>query len=362
MARVHNFYPGPSALPLSALEQARDEFLDFEGSGMSIMEQSHRGKVYEAVHDEALELIRSLMDVPDTHDILFLQGGATQQFAQVPMNLKRADQSADYVITGVWGQKAIKEALHTGSARVAATTEVNGKFLRVPKDSEIDRDPSAAYLHITSNNTVMGTQFLQIPSSLDSVPLVIDMSSDIMARPLDVSKCGLIYAGAQKNLGPSGVTVVIIRRDLVDSGRRDIPFAFQYRTQQEARSLANTIPTFGVYMLRNVLVWLKKQGGVASMYEQNKKKADQLYSVLEERSDLYSLNVERESRSFMNVVWSLPSHDEDMACVAAATKAGLVGLKGHRIVGGLRASLYNAVPPESVDALCEFLRSYRKAG
>lgn len=360
MARVHNFYPGPSALPLAALERARDELLDFEGSGMSIMEQSHRGKVYEAVHDEALDLVRRLMSVPDTHDILFLQGGATMQFAQVPMNLRRQDQSADYVVTGVWGEKALSEARHTGRARLAASTETDGKYFRVPKSEEIDRDPAAAYLHVTTNNTVMGTQFLQLPESLEGVPLVLDMSSDIMARPLDVSKCGVIYAGAQKNMGPSGVTVVIIHRDLIESGREDIPFVLQYRTQQKARSLANTVPTFGVYMLRNVLDWLEKEGGVQHMFEVNREKAAKIYGVLEERPDLYRLTVEVDSRSFMNPVWNLPTPEEEAACVAAATAAGLIGLKGHRIVGGLRASIYNAVPMESVDVLCEFLRSYKK--
>lgn len=357
MARVHNFNPGPSAIPLPALERARDELLDFQGSGMSIMEHSHRGKVYEAVHDEALSLVRRLMNVPESHDILFLQGGATLQFAQVPMNLRHEGQSADYVTTGVWGVKALKEAKLTGKAREAATTVEGSKFFRVPKSAEIDRDPNAAYLHITTNNTVMGTQFREIPAS-PGVPLVADMSSDILGRPVDVSQFGLIYAGAQKNMGLSGVTVVIIDRKLVEGGRKDIPYVLQYRTQQEARSLANTVPTFAVYMLRNVLSWLDGVGGVAAIYERNVKKAAQLYEVLEERPELYRLSVEKESRSIMNVVWNMATPEDDAKCVAAATAAGLVGLKGHKIVGGLRASLYNAVSRESVDALCEFLRGY----
>jgi phosphoserine aminotransferase len=357
MARAHNFSAGPSALPISALERARDELLEFQGSGMSIMEMSHRGKVYEAVHEEALALVRTVMTVPDTHDILFLQGGATLQFAQVPMNFLKADQSADYVITDVWGQKAYKEAKQLGQARVAADTAVGGKFYRVPTDEEIERDPNAAYLHFTSNNTIMGTQFASFPSA-GRVTLVADMSSDIMGRPVNVSDFGLIYAGAQKNLGPSGITLVIARRDLIDAGRTDIPFILQYRTQQQARSLANTVPTFGVYMLRNVLTWLLEFGGVPAIYAQNQKKAQQLYSVLEERPDVYRLSVERSSRSFMNVVWNLASDEAEAQCVAAATAAGLVGLKGHKIVGGMRASIYNAVTPDSVDALCEFLRGY----
>lgn len=333
--------------------------LDFNGSGMSIMEQSHRGKVYDAVHEEALALLRSLLQVPDTHDILFLQGGATQQFAQIPMNLRRPDQSADYITTGLFAEKAYKEAAHTGNAREAATTRQEGKFFRIPKEHEIRRDPNACYLHVTSNNTVMGTQYSVFPES-PGVPLVCDMSSDILGRPVEVSQFGLIYAGAQKNLGPSGITIVVLRKDLIEQGRDDIPFIFQYRTQAKERSLANTIPTFGIYMLRNVLRWLVEVGGVAAIYEQNLKKAAQLYQVLEERSDIYKLHVETSSRSFMNVVFNLASEDEEKACVDAATAAGLVGLKGHRIVGGLRASLYNAVPLASVDALCEFLRSYKR--
>jgi len=359
MTRVHNFSAGPSALPLVALERARDEMLDYAGSGMSIMEQSHRAAVYEGVHDEALALIRELMSVPDTHDILLLQGGASQQFAQVPMNLLHPGQSADYVVTGVWGKKAIKEAKLVGQARVAASTEESdGKFFRVPSQDEIKFDAQAAFFHVTTNNTVMGTQFSRVPES-PGVPVVLDASSDIMGRPLDVAKYGLIYAGAQKNLGPSGITVVIIDKQLIETGRRDIPYFFQYRTHAEAKSLSNTIPTFGVYMLRNVMLWLKELGGVSAIYKINQEKAARLYRVLEERSDLYQLKVEKESRSIMNVTWNLATAEAEKACVAAATKAGLIGLKGHRIVGGLRASIYNAVPLSSVDALCEFLGNYR---
>ena len=358
MTRVLNFNPGPSALPLPALERARRELLDIDDSGMSIVEHSHRGPVYDAIHEEALSLVRELLSVPDTHEILFLQGGATAQFALVPMNLRRPGQSADYLVTGVWGKKAIKEAQHAGETRlVCSTEEPDGKFFRVPRADEMQFDPAAAYVHFTSNNTVMGTQFQQFPQS-GNVPLVVDMSSDIVARPVDVSKFGLIYAGAQKNMGISGVTVVIARKDLIDGGREDIPYVFQYRTQARARSLGNTVNTFGVYMLRNVLAWLKEQGGVSTIEAVNLRKADLLYSVLEERSDIFRLPVERASRSTMNVVWNLRDGEAEKACVAEATRAGLVGLKGHRIVGGLRASLYNAVSEEAVARLCEFLRSY----
>lgn len=326
---------------------------------MSIMEHSHRGKVYEAVHDEALLRMRRLMSVPDTHEILFLTGGATQQFAQVPMNLRADGQSADYVIGGVWGKKALKEATHLGQARVAATTELpDGRFLRVHSPSELSVDPKAAYLHITSNNTVMGTQLHDWPDDV-GIPLVCDMSSDILSRPTDVSRFGVIYAGAQKNLGPSGVTVVIVRKDLIESGRRDIPFSLQYRTQAAEKSLANTAPTFAIYMLRNVLAWLEEAGGLAWAIDQTDRKASLLYEVLTERSDLFRLTVEEGSRSKMNVVWNLASPELEMELVQRATAAGFVGLKGHRIVGGLRASLYNAVPLASVEALSSYLRTYQ---
>lgn len=357
MTRVHNFNAGPSALPLSALERAQRELLDFAGSGMSILEHSHRGKVYDAVHEEALSLVRRLLSVPETHDVLFLQGGATQQFAQVPMNFRSPEQSADYVIGGVWGKKAHKEAAHSGRARVAATTEQDGKFFRVSRNDELDLDPNAAYVHLTSNNTVMGTQVFEFPDT-GTVPLVCDMSSDILARSIDVNRFGLIYAGAQKNMGPSGVTVVIVRKSWIEAGRTDIPFVFQYRTQAVERSLANTAPTFSIYLLRNVLSWLEEQGGLPWVEQQNKKKAELLYSVLEERPDYYSLPVEKASRSIMNVVWNLPTPELEAECVAEATRQGLVGLKGHRIVGGMRASIYNAVPLESVEALAEFLRRF----
>ncbi len=360
MTRVHNFNAGPSAIPLPVLELAQKEMLDFAGSGMSIMEHSHRGKVFEAVHNEAIALLRELLDIPEGYDVLFMQGGASQQFAQIPMNLRGADESADYIVTGVWGKKAIKEAKHTGKARAAATTELpDGRFVRVPTQAELELDANAAYVHMTSNNTIFGTQFHEFPD-VGSVPLVCDMSSDIMARKIDVSKFAFIYGGAQKNLGPSGLTIVIMKKELVEKGRKDIPFIFQYRTVAAENSLYNTPPTWGIYMLRSVLRWVKDIGGITPLEAQNRKKADALYSVLDERADFYRAPVEKSSRSFMNVVWNLPTPELEAECIAAATKAGMVGLKGHRLSGGLRASIYNAVPPESVDALCEFLRAYEK--
>jgi len=361
--RVHNFNAGPSALPLSALELARDEMLDFEGSGMSILEHSHRGKEYEKVHDEVLGTLRSLMAVPDTHDILLLQGGAHQQFAQIPMNLLSAGQSADYVLTGGWSERAFEEAKNVGSVRLACTTgvDVGGKqvYRRIPKASELALDPNAAYVHITSNNTLFGTQWQTFPETKQ--PLVIDMSSDIMSRPIDVSKIALIYAGAQKNVGPSGITVVVIRKDLVANGRKDIPKFFRYSTHAKERSLYNTPPTFSVYLARNVLRWITSLGGLAAVEERNRKKTDVLYAAIDARPEFYRCPVERESRSRMNVVFTLPTPELDDKFVNEAKGKSLVGLKGHRSVGGVRVSTYNAVEPASVDALVAFMDDFARA-
>ena len=272
MARTINFNAGPAALPLGALERAQKELLDLGGTGMSVMEHSHRGKAYEAVHNEAIALTKELLGVPDNYDILLLQGGASQQFAVIPMNLLPQGKSADYIVTGAWSQKAYKEAKTLGTARVASSTEKDKKFTRVPAQNELDLDANAAYAHITSNNTIFGTQFAEFPN-VGNVPLVADMSSDILWRPTDVSKFGLIYAGAQKNLGPSGLALVIVRKDLVEAGRKDIPVIFQYRTHSENNSLYNTPPTFSVYVLRNVLAELKANGGLSAIEKINREKA-----------------------------------------------------------------------------------------
>jgi phosphoserine aminotransferase len=354
-----NFNAGPAALPLAALERAQKELLDIGGTGMSVMEHSHRGKAYEAVHNEAIGLVRELLAVPENYDILLLQGGASQQFAVVPMNLLPAGKSADYILTGSWSQKAYKEAKTIGTVRVASTTEKDKKFGRVPKQNELDLDANAAYAHITSNNTIFGTQFHEFPNT-GNVPLVADMSSDIMWRPIDVSKFGLIYAGAQKNLGPSGLVLVIVRKDLVAAGRQDIPVIFQYRTHSENNSLYNTPPTFSVYVLRNVLDEVKKSGGLAAMEKLNREKAKLIYDAIDERSDLYSSPVEKDSRSTMNVVWTLKTPELEAEFLAEAQKRGMIGLKGHRSVGGMRASIYNAVPLEAVRSLAELMRSFKK--
>ena len=359
MARAINFNAGPAALPAAALERAQKELLDLAGTGMSVMEHSHRGKAYEAVHNEAISLVRELLGVPDSYDVLLLQGGASQQFAVVPMNLLPAGKSADYILTGAWSQKAYKEAKTIGTVRVAATTEKDKKFGRIPSQKELELDPIAAYVHITSNNTIFGTQWAEFPDT-GSVPLVADMSSDIAWRPIDVSKFGLIYAGAQKNLGPSGLAVVIVKKELVAAGRSDIPTIFQYRTHSENNSLYNTPPTFSVYVLRNVLDELKKAGGLAAVEKVNRAKAKLIYDAIDERADLYASPVEKGSRSTMNVVWTLKTPELEAEFLEEAKKRNMIGLKGHRSVGGMRASIYNAVSLEWCQALADLMKGFKR--
>ncbi|MFI5305947.1 MAG: 3-phosphoserine/phosphohydroxythreonine transaminase [Polyangiales bacterium] len=359
VTRHMNFNAGPSAIPLPALERAQKELLDFEGTGMSILEHSHRGKAYEKVHDEAIALLTGLLGIPDSHQVLFMQGGASAQFALVPMNLRTDTHAGDYVITDTWGKKAYQEAKVVGKPHVAWDENKEGRWTRVPKQNELKLTPDAPYVHLTSNNTIMGTQFFEFPST-GSVPLVVDMSSDILWKPIDVSKFGLIYAGAQKNMGPAGITAVIIRKDLIEKGRTDLPSIFRYAEIAKNNSLQNTITTFTVYMIRNVLQWVKEQGGVTEMEKRNRKKAELLYSAIDGSSGYYTCPAEKASRSVMNVVFKLPSEDLDGKFVAEASKAGLVGLKGHRLVGGIRASIYNAVPVEGVEKLVDFMNRFRK--
>ena len=360
MARVFNFNAGPAALPLPALERAQRELLELGSSGMSVLEHSHRGKEYEAVHDEAMALVRRLLSVPDDYHVMLLQGGASQQFAMVPMNLLPPGKSADYVLTGGWSEKALEEAKLVGTARVAATTAVDGRYTRIPTQAELDLDPGAAYVHITSNNTLFGTQWFDFPNTGD-VPLVADMSSDFMWRKFDVSKFGLVYAGAQKNIGPSGIVVVLARKSLVDGGRKDIPKIFRYKTHADNKSLYNTPPTFSVYLVRNVLAWLEEQGGLDAVEKQNREKGRVLYGALDELSSFYKCPVDVGSRSLMNVVFRLPTEALEEKLIAEAKKAGMVGLKGHRAVGGIRVSTYNAVSLQAVTALAQLLRDFARA-
>lgn len=361
MSRVINFNAGPAGLPLPALEKAQAEFLDFRGSGMSIMEHSHRGKEYEAVQRDVVARLTRLLGIPDSHTVLFLTGGASTQFALVPMNFLPAGASADYVLTGVWSEKAIEEAMLIGQTRVAGSTrDADGRYTRVPTQAEVSFDPRAVYAHTTSNNTIYGTQF---HSFLDTgaVPHVCDMSSDFMWRPLDVSGFDFLYAGAQKNLGPSGVVVAIARKEFLARGRKDIPKIFRYSTHAENDSLYNTPPTLAIYLMGNVLEWIEGQGGLAGLERRNRAKADALYGALDRLSGFYTAPVEKASRSVMNIVFRCPSEALDDRFVAESRKAGMVGLKGHRLSGGIRASTYNAVSLQDIQALVSFMESFAKS-
>lgn len=354
--RVHNFYAGPATMPLPALERAQKELLDFAGTGMSVMEISHRSKAYEAVHNEAQALLRELMGLPENTHVLFLQGGASLQFAMVPMNLLGPGVKADYVLTDDWSKKAFKEAKRYGEVRVAASSEET-TFDRIPWQLELD--PEAAYVHITSNNTLFGTQYQEFPDT-EGVPLVADMSSDIGWRPFDVRPFGLIYAGAQKNLGPSGVTVVIIRDDLLAKCREDLATMLSYPTHAKNNSLYNTPPTFGIYMLRNVLDWMRQEGGLAEIERRNREKATHLYDAIDRFPDMYKGHAHLDSRSAMNVTFRLRSEELEKKFLAEAEELGLVGLKGHRSVGGCRASIYNAMPLAGVQALVDHMERFAK--
>jgi phosphoserine aminotransferase len=358
VSRSLNFFAGPATLPLPALERARDELVEWAGAGMSVMETSHRSKEYDAVHHEAMALIGELLGLDDDHAVLLLQGGASLQFAMVPMNFIPAGGSADYVVTGSWSQKALKEAKIVAKGRVAGSSEPSS-FTRIPSQAELAIDPAAAYLHITSNNTIKGTQYQEFPDS-GSVPLVADMSSDLLWRPFDANRFSLIYAGAQKNLGPAGLTVVIVSKAWVERANSSLPTMLAYATHLEKESLYNTPPCFAVYIMRNVLLWVKSLGGLAAMESRNRAKAERLYGVIEAHPGFYRCPVEPGSRSTMNVVWRLPSEELEAAFVSEANKRAMYGLKGHRSVGGLRASLYNALELGAVETLCEFMIDFAK--
>jgi len=356
--RAYNFNAGPAALPLAVLERAQAEFVDFQEQGMSIMEMSHRGAVYEQVHNEAKQLLKELLNIPSGYDVLFLQGGASTQFAMVPMNLLTEGKVGAYVHTGSWAEKAIKEAELIGATRVIASTEAD-RFMRVPTPEEVVAPEDAAYVHITSNETIGGTQYHAYPDS-GSVPLIADLSSDILCRPVDVSKFGMIYAGAQKNLGPSGVTVVIAKEELIASGPKTIPTMLRYSTHYKNNSLYNTPPSFSIYMVNLVLQWLKERGGLEQVERDNQAKAELLYSTIDASGEFYRGCAERGSRSLMNVTFRLADEELEKAFIKQAGEAGFVGLKGHRSVGGLRASIYNAVPYESCEALAQFMKQFQQ--
>jgi phosphoserine aminotransferase len=356
--RVYNFSSGPAVLPLPVLERIQRDLIALPGVGMSVLEISHRSEAFEAILAEAEARVRSLAAIPLNYRVLFLQGGASLQFSMVPMNLLAAGAVADYIDTGSWAEKAIQEAKKVGAVNVAATTRAE-KYSRLPDPSEITLTPDAAYVHMTSNNTIEGTEFSQVPDVGD-VPLVSDASSDIFSRPIDVSRHALIYAGAQKNLGPAGITLVIVREDLLERSaarKATLPTMLNYAVHAENGSLYNTPATFGVYVLGLVAEWLIHQGGLTAIARVNERKAAALYAEID-REGFYRGTARTDSRSLMNVTFRLPTEELEKRFVRESTAAGFDGLKGHRSVGGMRASIYNAFPEEGVDALVSFMRDF----
>jgi len=358
MTRIWNFSAGPAALPEEVLRQAQEELLDWQGAGCSVMEMSHRGKEFMSILAQAEADLRELMGIPEQYKVLFLQGGATQQFAQIPMNLL-AGRSADYIVTGSWSKKAVKEAQRIGNVRVAATTEDSG-FTRLPTAEEIKLDPFAAYLHVCTNETIHGVEIPAERIADTGVPLVADMSSHILSRPVPVEKFGLIYAGAQKNIGPSGVTLVVVHRDLLGMAPLNIPTVMDYAVMAENGSMLNTPPTFGIYIAGLVFQWLKKQGGLAGIDAVNAEKARILYECIDNSGGFYTNPVDPDCRSRMNVPFVLADAALDAPFLAAAKDAGVLGLKGHKSVGGMRASIYNAVSLDAVKALVGFMNDFAK--
>lgn len=361
-ARIYNFSAGPAVLPLPVLEEAQRDLVTLPGVGMSVLEISHRSPAFDEIIQGAEADFRALARIPEGYHVLFLQGGASTQFSMVPMNLLPSGPSsgsggiADYIVTGSWSKKAVKEAKKVGTVHVAATTEAEN-FARIPRQDELKLTPGAAYVHYTSNNTIFGTEWKSEPA-VGSVPLVCDASSDIFSRPIDVGRYGLIYAGAQKNLGPSGLTVVVIREDLAKLGAESLPTMLRYATHVADHSLYNTPPVFGIYILRLVLKWLRANGGLEAMAAANERKAGKLYAEID-RTGFYRGHAAPDSRSLMNVTFRLPSEDLEKQFAKESTAAGFDGLKGHRSVGGIRASIYNAMPLAGVESLAAFMREFK---
>jgi phosphoserine aminotransferase len=354
--RALNFSPGPAVLPLEVLEQARDELLDWHQSGMSVMEISHRGKAFVEVAEQAEADLRELMSIPSGYKVLFLQGGASAQFSLVPLNLAAAKSTVDYVNTGHWSHRAIAEARRYCAVHLAG--DAGGDYTRVPPQHELRFSAGAAYAHYTPNETISGVEFGYVPDT-GGVPLIADMSSSILSQPIDVSRFGLIYAGAQKNIGPSGLAVVIVREDLIGRARPETPLVFDYKAIADNQSMLNTPPTFAWYMAGLVFKWLKRTGGLAAMGERNREKARALYAAID-ASRLYVNRVAQDARSRMNVTFTLRKPELDAAFLAAAAAAGLHGLKGHRVSGGMRASIYNAMPLAGVEALIAFMDEFER--
>ena len=355
---VCNFNAGPAILPASVLAQVQAELRDYQGRGMSIMEMSHRSKEYEAINTRAQTIFKKLLGLGDGYKVLFIQGGASTQFAMLPMNFLPPGAVADYVQTGAWAEKAIEEANLLGKANIAGSTKATG-YKRMPRPDELKRTPGAAYFHLTSNETIQGTQFRSFPDVGDT-PLVGDMSSDILSGPIDAAKFSMIYAGAQKNLGPSGVVAVILRESWLERANKNVPTMLKYATHVKNDSLYNTPPSFGVYVLDLVLQWIDSLGGLPAMAERNGKKAKTLYDVIDQSGGFYRGHAELEARSKMNVTFRLPSEEAEKKFVAEAQRAGMVGLAGHRSVGGVRASIYNALEPAACESLAAFMKDFAK--
>jgi phosphoserine aminotransferase len=355
--RVYNFSAGPAVLPEAVLEEAQRDLVALPGVGMSVLEISHRSKTFENILAQTEASLRRLGSIPSSHKVLFLQGGASLQFSMVPMNLLTSGAAADYIVTGGWAQKALKEAQRLGSVNVAASTE-SENFARIPRQEELKLTPDAAYVHFTSNNTLFGTQWRSEPVVGD-VPLVGDTSSDIFSRPIDISKYGLIYAGAQKNLGPSGVTLVVVREDLLARSSKSLPTMLNYAVHAESGSMYNTPPCFGIYLMGLVAKWALAEGGLPALAARNERKAATLYAEID-RTGFYRGTAQKDSRSLMNVCFRLPTEELEKAFVKEATAAGFDGLKGHRSVGGIRASIYNAFPEDGVKALVDFMKEFEK--
>src|SRR5512147_2517551 len=355
--RVYNFNPGPAALPLEVLQQAQSEMLDYRGTGMSVMEISHRSKEFEAIIQGAEADLRELLGIPANYKVMFLQGGASLQFAMLPMNLRAAGASADYIVTGTWSKTALKEAKKLGTARTAANTEQEG-FKCLP--AKLDLDPNAAYLHFTSNETIHGVEFFNEPIPPAGVPLVCDTSSDFISRPLDVSKYAVLYAGAQKNAGPAGVTVSIMRDDMIERTPANLPVMLDYKTLAASGSLHNTPPAFSIYIVGLVFQWAKKVGGLAAIQKTNQKKAGLIYDAIDQSGGFYRGHAAPEARSVMNIPFRLPTEELEDTFAKEAKKNDLIGLKGHRSVGGMRASIYNAMTVEGAEALVQFMKEFQK--
>lgn len=358
MSRPFNFSAGPAVLSIEVLKKAQEELVDWHGSGMSVMEMSHRGKEYMSIHEGAEKNLRSLMNIPANYKVLFLQGGASTQFAMVPLNLFSANKKADYVNTGAWSKKAISEAKRYGTINVVATSEKEN-FNHIPKLTKDMFSADADYVHITTNNTIYGTCYPELPDT-GNVTLVADMSSDILSKPYDVSKFGVIYAGAQKNIGPSGLTIVIVREDLIGKALDITPTMLNYKTHADESSLYNTPPCYTIYIAGLVFEWMLENGGVDAMAKRNREKASLLYDFLD-NSKLFKATVEARSRSIMNVPFVTGNEELDNKFIAEASKKGLKTLKGHRSVGGMRASIYNAMPKEGVQTLVDFMKEFEKA-